>query len=194
MKGSSPKPLLILDMNKLLVFRAFDPELETSNPEAYAIRDRGHLMYQSRIWKRPELDSFLDFCFEHFTVAIWSSMKYHNLEATLKFVFSFTRRKKLRFVWCQNECTIVDPHPDPEEDKPLYKKPLKKVWAVFEEYNVSNTVIVDDSILKLEDNPLRCILCVSPWIPYAGDGMLDEAFAKGGTMRDQLMKKMQNKE
>jgi len=185
------KRLLILDMNKLLIFRAFEPDMAKENPEAFAMRELGTLVYKTRVWKRPGLGDFLAFCFANFTVAVWSSAQYHNLEAILKYTFSFAQIRLLRFVWCQNECTVVDPHPDPEEEnKPLYKKQLKKVWSVFEGYDSTNTLILDDSPMKLEDNPVECCIHISSWVPYEGDGMGDTVFEETGILRKKLLEKI----
>ena len=45
--------------------------------------------------------------FEHFHVAVWSSMMPHNLEAIVRHVFG-EQRQKLLFVWDQKKCSYIN--------------------------------------------------------------------------------------
>jgi hypothetical protein len=53
------------------------------------------------------------------------------------FVFGEQRKTELLFVWDQKQCDAVV-LPDPVNpilyQKPLFKKPLAKVWAAYPEY------------------------------------------------------------
>lgn len=158
------KPLLILDMNKLLVCRAFKPKLNEEFPDYVGYVHEATLLGKHYTWKRPHLDEFLQYAFEHFEVAVWSSAWRENVDKLCEFVFTPEQRALLLFEWDQTNCDCVEPHPDPAETKPLYEKPLQKVWKHFPKYDESNTIIFDDSPLKMRNNPPACVFQPSSWI------------------------------
>jgi len=131
------RPLLILDMNNVLVYRAFAPTQAKEKPESVPFNDQATLLGgKFYTWKRPHLDSFIEYCFNNFTVAVWSSALGHNVNDLVDFVFG-DRKSELLFVWDQKHCDAVV-LPDPVQpilyQKPLFKKPLAKVWAAYPEY------------------------------------------------------------
>ena len=154
-------PLLILDMNNVLVYRVFIPKQLDEKPETIPYNDQGTVLGgKFYTWKRPHLDQFIDRCFEKYTVAVWSSAQTVNVSDLVDFVFG-TRRKKLLFFWGQSMC---DTWQLPGIHKPLFKKQLHKVWSTFPEYTARNTFIMDDSADKISDNPPNTCLLVKPWV------------------------------
>lgn len=135
MEGSNKK-LLIFDLNGVLV---------TRNRET------------KEIVPRPGLKAFLDWCFQHFEVAFWSSGQKHNIGRIVFSAVGFKRVKRLLFLWGQDKCIV---HP---EEKFVFKKPITKVWGKFPGYNETNTFIVDDNPKKLEDNPESTWFVVETW-------------------------------
>jgi hypothetical protein len=129
------KKLLILDLNGVLIYRC------------------DKLNYK----RRNYLDGFLDTCFEHFDVAVWSSAQKHNTERLVLSAIGLDRMKHLKFVWNQDQCI---PH---LTEQYVFKKPLSKVWDIFPQYNESNTLIMDDSKSKMEDNPPHTWISVKKW-------------------------------
>lgn len=163
----SPKPLLILDLNKVLAFRGFiyNDKMVLSREQ----RVEATVVGNHYAWKRPHLDSFLDHVFENYTVAVWSSANRKNVELLCDFIFG-TYRDQLLFVWCQDECEKITPHPDPEESSPaLYRKDLVRVWNTFQEFHETNTIIVDDCPFKMAENPPLNVIFPRPW-SYLADG------------------------
>jgi hypothetical protein len=136
---STRKPLLILDMNNVLVYRAFAPTQAQEKPESVPFNDQATLLGgKFYTWKRPHLDTFLDYCFNNFTVAVWSSALGRNVNDLVDFVFGEERKSKLLFVWDQSHCDAVVNDTSNSGDanaysKPLFKKPLAKVWAAYPE-------------------------------------------------------------
>jgi hypothetical protein len=80
------KPLLIFDMNGVLGDR------EPFRPKQ-----------KRRFFKRPHLEEFLEYCTQHFEIAVWSSCLEKNIDISIfgKFV------DRLMFVWSSKQCTIV---------------------------------------------------------------------------------------
>lgn len=131
------KKLLILDLNGVLVFRDKEKHID---------------------YKRENVETFLDWCFENFDVALWSSARKHNVEHIAKEVMGAERIKRLRFMWHQDQCT---PHPTVEY---VFKKPLQKVWDIYgPQYDQTNTLIMDDTAEKMEDNPPNTWFPVKTW-------------------------------
>ena len=146
------KKLLILDLNNLLVARVYAPSVAEEHPYALDYVSRADVLHKHFTWKREHLREFLDYCFAHFTVAVWSSAWRMNVDLLCEYIFQ-QRRGELLFEWSQEHCTVVSPHPDPQiTKKPLFEKNLSTVWDVYPEYNAENTVILDDSDLKMRNN------------------------------------------
>lgn len=152
------KKLLILDMNNVLVCRVFKfKQTEDSIPFTKSAIVLGGKFYT---WKRPHLNAFLDHCFKHYTVAVWSSAQGQNVSDLVDFVFGEERKRELLFVWDQTKCETIETG----KEKPLFKKPLSRVWAEYPKYNSSNTFIMDDSKDKMLGNPENTWMQVKPWI------------------------------
>lgn len=149
--------LIVLDLNGLLLYRHFaDTPPKALNPTRVG---------QFYAWKRPYADEFISFLMQHFRVAIWSSAMEHNVTALVKWMLPQEEdQKKLLFQWHQEHCVKV-PHPDEKfrGKKPLFKKPLSKVWLKYEEYGRDDVLLVDDSKLKAADNPDGTLLCCPEW-------------------------------
>ncbi|XP_059276764.1 uncharacterized protein LOC132030971 [Lycium ferocissimum] len=64
---------------------------------------------------------------------------------------------KFLFIWCQDECTKIGDTFGKDKFgftvKPAFFKELKKVWSIHTKYDVSNTLLVDDSPYKAFLNP-----------------------------------------
>jgi len=147
------KRLLILDLNGVLVHREHISKLNGVDKSEAIRKDKIF------IWKRPNVDEFLRWCSKHFDVAIWSSVKKHNLDPILE-----TLDIKPVFVWDQSRCVKVTPHPDPNSDKPdCLTKPLHVLWKDPWWYNSANTYIVDDCQYKMKCNPKANVILVSAW-------------------------------
>lgn len=155
----SRRPLLILDMNNVLVCRAFVPTQAEEQPETVPYNVYATTLGGGRFhtWKRPNLDAFIQRCFAKYTVAVWTSAQRENANDLVDFVFG-EDRKKLLFVWDQSHCEAVE-----GSKKPLFKKQLARVWASYTQYNETNTYIVDDSADKVRDNPPRTWIRINPW-------------------------------
>lgn len=160
------KPLLILDLNNVLIFRVshytlvndFPSLLESSSAECLG---------RDYVWKRPHLDAFLKYAFENFEVAVWSSEQKPNVSLLCEYVFTFQQRSKLLFEWDQSFCVKE-------------QKRLSDVWSAFPQYNDTNTLILNVSPL----NPTKCVIVTKPWIATQED---DNALAReNGTIFKRL--------
>lgn len=107
-----------------------------------------------------------------------------NVDKLCDFVFTREQRSQLLFEWDQNTCVKVEPHPDPTENKPLFEKHLSRVWKEFPQYDKNNTIIFDDSLLKMRHNPSECVFIPDSWIVTQEND--DELSPNGGLIFQRL--------
>lgn len=180
------KVLLVLDLNGLLIDRLHTKDLKQDEQRAPFLKtaEKKGAFYA---WKRPHLDSFLDFCFENFDVACWSSVMAHNIDILSNWVFNGRKRA---FTWHQDKCNVQKPHPDPtvKKKKPLFKKPLQKVWDSHPQYNESNTLLIDDTVWKAMDNPPHLLYSPKEWTVFCTDPAIVNALAPDGEVRKFLQR------
>ncbi|XP_057480056.1 uncharacterized protein LOC130767259 isoform X2 [Actinidia eriantha] len=149
--GSLRKKLLVLDVNGLLadivacVSGRYKPDTFVSG---------------KAVFKRPFYDDFLQFCFERFHVAVWSSRTKKNVKSVLDFLMGKSKHNLL-FCWDQSHCTYTGFNTVEDREKPLLLKELNKIWEKHDPdlpwargyYNKSNTLLLDDSPYKALRNP-----------------------------------------
>ncbi|XP_065868792.1 uncharacterized protein [Euphorbia lathyris] len=91
----------------------------------------------------------MKFCFDHFTVAIWSSKMRKNIEKILpKIRRSLPDEVQMLFVWGQENCVLTRVRLGSNEQKFVMLKNLEKVWNAYPQFNASNTVLIDDTPYK----------------------------------------------
>lgn len=114
-----PKKLMILDLNKVLIFR----QPQTTN---YVLR--------------PSADAFLEAMSERFVLAIWTSMTKKCAKPIINDIFP-SSKYNLLFTWYQPRCKRIEIVSETEVDpKPLFLKELTDVWSAFSQFSSSNTV------------------------------------------------------
>ena len=92
---------------------------------------------------RPGLINFLKYAFHHFEVALWTASEHDWLQYVLDNVLNeFLTSIDQDFIF-----TIYSTRPN------VYIKPLTYVWERFPEFNVNNTLIVDNTPMTYSLNP-----------------------------------------
>lgn len=148
------KALLILDLDETLVYSC-DRRLDT-DPDFTAC---GYCVY-----RRPSLSDFLQFCFEHFRVAVWTSSSEDYARRIVASIFA--EHDTLEFMWAAQRCT---PRPDPIRGSIVMIKDLKKVRR--KGYDLSRVLMIDDSPEKLKRS-YGNHLWIRPFEGDPGDGEL----------------------
>ncbi|XP_076905586.1 uncharacterized protein LOC143561360 [Bidens hawaiensis] len=148
----SKKMLLILDVNGLLV-DVVQPPPKNCKPDIRILK--------RAIFKRPFLDEFLEFCFERFDVAIWSSRTRKVLDPVVDYLLG-DLKKKLVFLWDLSHCTNSSARSLENHHKLIVFKNLGKLWTengcIASEngyYDELNTLLLDDSPYKALLNPMH---------------------------------------
>ncbi|CAH1442941.1 unnamed protein product [Lactuca virosa] len=177
------KKLLVLDVNGLIVDIVADPD------EVY----RADTVIGSKsVYKRPYCDEFLNFCFERFSVGVWTSRTRRNIERVLDFLIKDTQHQLL-FCWDQSHCTETGFNTIENSDKPLVLKELKKLWEKQDPnlpwdkgvYDESNTFLLDDSPYKALRNPPNT--AIFPYT-YSYRNTQDNGLGPKGDLRNYLEK------
>ena len=132
------QPLLILDLNGILCHRIRHRAPGSYRPSAAHIAN-------TPIIARVDLISFLTFLDAHFTLAVWTSAKTKTAKQLVSFLFPVPIKERLLFIWGQSKCNAI--HIEGKE-KPLYQKPLSRVWDEYPLWDTTNTLLMDDSPKK----------------------------------------------
>ncbi|KAG7541424.1 HAD-like superfamily [Arabidopsis thaliana x Arabidopsis arenosa] len=178
--GQRTRKLLVFDLNGILadIVQGFTGPFVPD----------GKVSYRS-VFRRPFVSSFLDFCFERFHVAIWSSRRV-GLDYMVSIVMKNYSRNLL-FCFDQNKCTTTKFKTQEKNDKPLFLKDLRTVWDQFgtctscgkRKYDETNTLLVDDSPDKALCNPPHTGIFPSP---YQYTDRQDSALGPEGELRKYL--------
>jgi len=179
------KPLLVLDLNGILCRRLRAREIPAPLQKISSLfsTDKDQTIHQyyrtpktsiarTPIIARTDLEHFLPFLDEYFTLAVWTSAKLLTAKSLVKTLIPDDIRRRLLFIWGQDRCesiymtktaesemneeTVVEegqqtkilPKSQPESNyyqKILYRKHLSKVWAKYPLWNEFNTLYIDDS-------------------------------------------------
>tara|TARA_R110001632_G_scaffold64406_3_gene153086 strand:+ start:2740 stop:3402 length:663 start_codon:yes stop_codon:yes gene_type:complete len=158
------KKLFIFDLNGILIEKEYVPDFSIKREGWARVGKSLCRPYDITIelFKILFSDDGKNFCH----VGIWTSAYTSNLIKMVKGCFP-QYEKEFLFLWGQEQCKS-EPNPrfikDDKEckEKPiLFWKEIYKVWGEFPQYNETNTVIIDDSEQKLENNPPECCKCLT---------------------------------
>lgn len=158
------KPLLILDVNGILCHRVRDRTIPSSlqsffdNQNLDVPANLRKEIYRKPIGRvactdiiaRTDLFVFLEYLNEHFTLAVWSSAKRKTVRTLVRMLFPSKIEKELLFLWGQDKCNVEKDERNKDMSEKVFMKPLSKVWHNFPLWNISNTLIMDDSPDKCE--------------------------------------------
>lgn len=122
------RKLLILDLDETLIY-ATEEKLE---------READFSVGQYCVCKRPFLNEFLEFCFENFDVAVWTTATKSYAEEILKVILK--KDQTLQFLWTRERCTFAF---DTEEREHFYVKRMYKIRRCG--YKLESVIVVDDS-------------------------------------------------
>ncbi len=105
------------------------------------------------VFERPNLQEFLTFLFDNFTVSVWTAAtKDYALFIIDKIILAGNSNRKLDYVFFSYHCGI-------SEDKKSATKALSLFWDVYKlpNYSRTNTIILDDYDEVCKSQPKNCI-------------------------------------
>ncbi|XP_004499470.1 uncharacterized FCP1 homology domain-containing protein C1271.03c-like [Cicer arietinum] len=175
------KKLLVLDINGLLV--------DIISPPPKHVKADASISRKA-LFKRPFYVEFLNFCFENFEVAVWSSRLKKNVDSVIDYLMG-DMKQKLLFCWDLSHCTETSFKTLENKHKPLVFKDLRKIWDKYDPnlpwekgyYNESNTLLLDDSPYKALLNPPHNSIFPHT---FSFEHQNDNSLAVGGDLRRYL--------
>lgn len=137
----SARKVVILDLDNTLIC--------STNNEISDNKSIGTILVdgeQNYIYKRPGLDSFLEKCFKHFDVAIWTASGEDYAMYIIKLIFG-DLMKQLKFIYTSKN-TVIKYQNYMIDNTRIEIKPLCKIWRRGKfrgKYTKQNTLIIDDT-------------------------------------------------
>jgi len=135
------KPLVILDIDETLIYAT----KEKLNRKA------DFTVFEYHVYKRPNLDHFINRLEKSYEIAIWSS---EGNDYVNSIVVGLELDVEIKFIWGRNEATqkrhLNDYYETGNDSELYYVKPLKKVKRMG--YKIERILIVDDSPHKSQLN------------------------------------------
>jgi hypothetical protein len=147
---------LVLDLDNTLIFMC-ERTIDTNKLNSEDILGLFHGM---PIIKRPGLESFLLFCFEHFgTVSIWTAATKDYAEwISEQLMLLLNNRYSFKYVLSNEKCMRF-----PAASYSAYTiKPLSTLYDIDTSFTSNNTFLVDDLHFNGLFNPMN-ILVVHPF-------------------------------
>jgi len=131
------KKLLVLDIDETLLYSTYE-NLK---------RKPDFLFNERKVYLRPHLFEFLDYCFANFEVAVWTSSKSDYAKFILRNILP--DNSKLKFLWTRKDC----------KKKFLFNGFFKEIKYVkdlqqIKGYRIDEIIIIDDTpqnIIPLEN-------------------------------------------
>lgn len=151
---NSERKLLILDLDETLIY----------GTEEKSEREADFIVGQYFVYKRPFLDECLEFCFENFDVAVWTSSTKNYAAGIVENIFGSKYRTE--FLWARERCTMSF---DQEERENFLEKKMSKIRK--RGYDLKSVIVVDDSPEKWRSS-YGNLVCVKPFFGESDDDEL----------------------
>ncbi|MCO5561139.1 hypothetical protein L7F22_014760 [Adiantum nelumboides] len=167
--------VLILDLNGVLLSHFWPGEEIPKHTKRMT-----EVAYQNgqRVFVRPGALQFLLWCFDHFTVFVWSCAQVSNVSSLVCKAFLEIWNKFAGRIMLQSQCTRHKGDAKfPKTNKPIFYMELSGFSHGNDKYNASNTLIVDDSAYKCFRNLRHCCIILSKLgavLEHEFDGFLTE--------------------
>lgn len=159
------RKLLVLDLDETLIHAA-----ERALEHAPDFNVHGYAVY-----KRPEVDRFIDWALTHFEVGVWTSSGRRYAESVIPFLFPAGTPS---FLWCSERCTLAR---NWESGDYEWLKPLQKLKR--RGYALESIIAVDDTPSKHARN-YGNLIAVEEFTGAPDDRELPRLAAYLDTLRD----------
>lgn len=179
------KPLVIVDLNGLLIYRFFQPKLEEDRPDLIPLVPKATLLFKSYLWERPQSREFIVHLLDNYRVGVWSCATARNVDLVVSHMFG-ERRKELFFEWCQDQCTRLVDDESSSSERTHFIKELIKVHERFPLIDPAQIVIVDDSAVKMKNNKSLGVIVTEPWSPALLDAYENTGLMGQGGLADRI--------
>ena len=160
------KPLLILDMDETLTYTSdhnlgYRPDfIYIGNTIDTNASPEDPLLGVYYVYKRPNLDWFLNIINMYYQLAIWSSGSDYYVNEIINLIRP--AHIQFKFVWSRNQCSPIKNNITSING---YEKHLNKLEN--HEYDLNRILIVDDTPLKAKNN-MDNLIQIEPWLGNIG--------------------------
>jgi len=145
-----------VEADKLLLILDIDETLIHATSKEISHLDFDFKVFNYFVYKRPYLDDFLQFAFENFKVAFWSSASDDYVEIIVNTLIE--SKFSPEFIWGQKRCTpirkeLIDDYGYYQSDgfaHYLYTKQLKKIRK--KGFRLERAIIIDDTPSKVSNS------------------------------------------
>ena len=149
--------LVVLDLNGVLLERLRSAECRQRGAAPAPLDMR---VKRQHVFLRPRLAEFLDFLFNRFHVAVWSSCEPPTMELLVPMALGKAHADSLELC-LDRTSTVHQPTPGKKYDT---IKPLSALWKLCDgAWSAHNTVMLDDSCLKARANSAN-VLCPQEYL------------------------------
>lgn len=151
--------LLVLDIDETLIYSTKE-KLD---------REPDYQVFQYFVYKRPNVDRFLQICLDWFEVGVWSSASEDYAQEIMSKLLGTP--EKLSFLWSVSRCTQKIQSSGWFSDNLQVQAFLKDLKKLKDKgYKLENIIMVDDSPEKLQRNYGNGVIVK----PYHGEAQDDE--------------------
>lgn len=152
--------LLILDINGVFCTKTRTGEIPKDSKLEHLKLNKYYVTL------RPNARKFLEFCFENYIVAFFSSTTPTNSKKILEKLLTEEQQTKTKFQWFRDRTHFDPDYPKCDEFATIKK--LSDVWdnpTVNEKraFSEKNTLLCDDSVTKTRFNPKTNVIVIPPF-------------------------------
>ena len=160
--------LLILDIDETLIFASETP---CSRPHDFIVGNKYF------VYKRPFVEQFLDWSFQNFDVAVWTSA---TEDYAAEIVAKILPRPGLGllFLWSRERCT---PSLDPESREFFLEKKLTKLRR--RGHKLEDVIVVDDTP-QMWRNSYGNLIRINPYFGESEDDELEKLMLYLGVLKN----------
>lgn len=168
--------LLILDLNGLLLHRQY--QLATRGHHFAHQRDHPDAISNGfAIYLRTNAAEFLQWCHEHFVVALWSTCTLQNLQPLVELLYAGLDRHSPDMILSQEDCFNTGIMHPTSPTKPILAKLMSSAWkkarqqesTQFCEFGEHNTLLIDDAPYKAIGNKRYTSVHPNTWHPHTSN-------------------------
>jgi hypothetical protein len=190
---STRQHLLILDLNGLLLHRQQQCAMQGQEyPTTTRQRDfPDAIVNRFDIFLRPDAIEFLQWCHEHFVVALWATCKRANMQPLVELLYAGVNGgHKPDMILSQEDCFNTQIMHPLTPTKPILAKLLSTAWQKLHlqesnpphEFGAHNTLLVDDAPYKAIGNKQYTSVHPNSWHPHMSNHNVP-SLARDGILR-----------
>ena len=150
------KKLVVLDLDGVLFTRNINNNINNNINYDFKIKNTYYILNDGA-------SDFINYCLDNYEVGIFTSITPSNTKIIISKIFTYGRKNKLKFIYDRSHTKL-----DPDYEKLDNIKKFDTVKYLTDvinnpiintnrTYNLDNTIIIDDTYMKVRFNPVNSI-------------------------------------